>query len=178
MEDCSENRPLRLSSFVLTCAYVWVCLTKARGDVGSEATVHCGFAVDCRSRLDPPVPVAYFGNCIGACFARAKGSDIAGGDDDGFAVACKAIGREIQRLDDDGGRGALEGADQWLTGFFDVWAQGGRILSVAGSPRLRVYDTDFGFGRPCKVEVRSIEETAAMSLAERRDGGGSSSTRM
>lgn len=126
--------------------------------------------MDCRSRLDPPIPVAYFGNCIGACFARAKGSDIAGGDDDGFAVACKAIGRAIQRLDDDGG--ALEGADQWLTGFFDVLAQGGRILSVAGSPRLRVYDTDFGFGRPCKVEVRSIEETGAMSLAERRDGGG------
>ncbi|PQQ10726.1 phenolic glucoside malonyltransferase 1-like isoform X1 [Prunus yedoensis var. nudiflora] len=43
-------------------------------------------------------------------------------------------------------------------------------MGVAGSPRFGIYDTDFGWGRPSKVEVVSIEETGAMSLAESRDG--------
>ncbi|CAM8989072.1 unnamed protein product [Rhodiola kirilowii] len=42
-------------------------------------------------------------------------------------------------------------------------------LSVAGSPRLGVYGLDFGWGKPEKVEVVSIEFPKAVSLAELRD---------
>jgi hypothetical protein len=45
-------------------------------------------------------------------------------------------------------------------------------LTVAGSPRFRVYDTDFGFGRPVKVDVVSVVRTGAISVAEARGGGG------
>nr|XP_048328103.1 phenolic glucoside malonyltransferase 1-like isoform X2 [Ziziphus jujuba var. spinosa] len=47
-----------------------------------------------------------------------------------------------------------------------------RMLTVAGSPRFEVYSIDFGFGRPAKVEVTSIDKTGAMSLSESRDGNG------
>uniref|UniRef100_A0A0D9VG16 Anthocyanin 5-aromatic acyltransferase n=1 Tax=Leersia perrieri TaxID=77586 RepID=A0A0D9VG16_9ORYZ len=46
------------------------------------------------------------------------------------------------------------------------------VFSVAGSPRFRVYDVDFGFGRPAKVEVVSVSRTSAMSVAEDRSGEG------
>eukprot|EP00268_Persea_americana_P003073 TRINITY_DN10921_c0_g2_i1.p1 TRINITY_DN10921_c0_g2~~TRINITY_DN10921_c0_g2_i1.p1 ORF type:complete len:467 (+),score=30.00 TRINITY_DN10921_c0_g2_i1:190-1590(+) len=171
VEDGGRRSPLHISSFVLTCAYMWACLTKARGHVG-DGTIHFGFAVDCRARMSPPIPAAYFGNCIGfgVCSAGVRGSEIASvKDDEGLVAACEVIGRAIQRLDDDG---VLNGADQWFSRFCSIVASGDPLLSVAGSPRLQVYDVDFGFGRPRKVEVISIEESGAMSLAESREDGG------
>ena len=49
---------------------------------------------------------------------------------------------------------------------------GDRIFSTAGSPRFDVYDVDFGWGRPKKVETPSIDKTGAFCLSERRDGNG------
>ena len=46
------------------------------------------------------------------------------------------------------------------------------VLSVAGSPKFRAYDVDFGFGRPKKVEIVSVTKTGAMSVAESRDEQG------
>ncbi|EAZ23075.1 hypothetical protein OsJ_06770 [Oryza sativa Japonica Group] len=45
-------------------------------------------------------------------------------------------------------------------------------FSVAGSTRFRVYDVDFGFGRPAKVEIVSVAKTGAVSAAEDRSGAG------
>jgi hypothetical protein len=48
------------------------------------------------------------------------------------------------------------------------------VLSVAGSPRFRVYEVDFGFGKPAKVDIVSVATTGALALAENRrcdDGG-------
>ncbi|KAF6163248.1 hypothetical protein GIB67_025112 [Kingdonia uniflora] len=45
-----------------------------------------------------------------------------------------------------------------------------RIISIVGSPFLRVYDAYFGWGRPKKVEVISICITGAMSLSEHSGG--------
>ena len=58
-----QAKELHLSSYVLTCAYVYVCLIKAMG-VEGDATVMLRVGANCRSRLDPPLPVNYFGNCV------------------------------------------------------------------------------------------------------------------
>lgn len=42
----------------------------------------------------------------------------------------------------------------------------------AGSPRLRAYETYFGWGRPAKTEVTSIEGKRAILLTESREGDG------
>ncbi|RWR78432.1 phenolic glucoside malonyltransferase 2-like protein [Cinnamomum micranthum f. kanehirae] len=150
--------------FVLTCAYVWVCLVKARGDVGDK-TVHFSFAVDCRARLDPPMPAMYFGNCLGFCMAEANGSDLA--QEDGLAAGSDSIGRAIRGLAD----GGLMGAEKWIPRFVEIFGE--RVVSVAGSPKFRVYDTDFGWGRRRKTEVLSIEQTGAIYIGESRyeEGG-------
>lgn len=160
-----------VSTFVLTCAYVWATLIKARvdGDDGSKMT-HFVFAVDCRSRSVSPIPVTYFGNCIGGCFAEAKRGDLRG--DGGVVAAAAAIGSAIRGLEAE--EGVMRGAESWVRRFVELRSEGLVSVSVAGSPRFRVYETDFGWGKAEKVEVISIEGTAAMSLAESRrevDGG-------
>lgn len=152
-----------VSTFVLTCSYVWATLIKARddGDDGSKMARFL-FAVDVRSRLVPPIPVTYFGNCIGGCFAEAKRGDLRG--EGGVVAAAAAIGRAVRGLE--AGEGVMRGAESWLRRVAELGSEG--LVSVAGSPRFRVYETDFGWGKAEKVEVISIEGTGAISLAESR----------
>ncbi|KAH9705688.1 hypothetical protein KPL70_011971 [Citrus sinensis] len=68
-------KELHLSSYVLTCAYVYVFLVKATGEEG-DATVMLPVEVDCRSWLDPPLPTNYFGNCVSGHGKAVKASDV------------------------------------------------------------------------------------------------------
>eukprot|EP00268_Persea_americana_P054803 TRINITY_DN6314_c3_g1_i1.p1 TRINITY_DN6314_c3_g1~~TRINITY_DN6314_c3_g1_i1.p1 ORF type:complete len:115 (-),score=25.25 TRINITY_DN6314_c3_g1_i1:241-537(-) len=68
------------------------------------------------------------------------------------------------------GEGVLKDAETWIPRSSALVKE--RVVSVAGSPKFRVYDTDFGWGRPRKVEIVSIEGTGAISLAESRNGDG------
>ncbi|KAJ4790846.1 hypothetical protein LUZ62_042092 [Rhynchospora pubera] len=80
--------------------------------------------------------------------------------DDGVYVAVEALGKAIDKLNE-----RLKVPRSW----FDEHASlRGRILSVAGSPKFKVYDVNFGLGRPCKVEIISATKTGAMSVAESR----------
>ncbi|KAL5992243.1 hypothetical protein ACLOJK_013159 [Asimina triloba] len=159
------RKPLRCSSFVLTCAYVWACQARSYIDSGKDKTIYFGFGVNARERLDPPIPSAYFGNCLATCFVHAKGSELAA--EDGLRKAIQLIGGAIQELDDDG---VLKDAEDWLPRVAVMANQ--RTLLTAGSPKFGVYETDFGWGRPIKVEIVSVGNTAGMSLAESRDEEG------
>ncbi|URE05678.1 anthocyanin 5-aromatic acyltransferase [Musa troglodytarum] len=153
----------RCSTIMATYAYVWVCLIKARA-YGSDRTAHFMFAADCRGRLRPPLPAAYFGNCIGLCFVEAKAGELL--RENGVVSAAKAIGKAIEGFGDD----PLRGAETWPETVRSIVPQ--QLLSVAGSPRFRVYDLDFGWGTPNKVEVTSIVRVGAMSVSESREEGG------
>ncbi|KAJ4756145.1 hypothetical protein LUZ62_090550 [Rhynchospora pubera] len=79
--------------------------------------------------------------------------------DDGVYVAVEALGKAIDKLNE-----RLKVPRSW----FEHASLRGRILSVAGSPKFKVYDVNFGLGRPCKVEIISATKTGAMSVAESR----------
>ncbi|PKA66433.1 Anthocyanin 5-aromatic acyltransferase [Apostasia shenzhenica] len=158
------NRKFHCSAFVVSCGYAWSCLVKARNPDG-DAAVHFGFSVDWRPRMTPEIPSNYFGNCLGAGFAEAKTSEVLGSK--GFVAAAAAIGRSIDSLP---GMDVAESIVMAVDKYMELARK--RPLSVAGSPRFRVYDTDFGWGRPAKVEVTSVGETDAMSLAESREDEG------
>ncbi|KAK7381244.1 hypothetical protein VNO78_33781 [Psophocarpus tetragonolobus] len=51
-----------VSTYAVTCAYVLQCLVKAEQSKANGVAFF--FSVDCRSRLEPPIPSTYFGNCI------------------------------------------------------------------------------------------------------------------
>ncbi|KAI9086088.1 hypothetical protein K1719_031921 [Acacia pycnantha] len=135
-ESKMNNKKLHVSTFSVTCAYAINCLVKV--EETKQDKVLFILSVDYRSRLDPQIPSAYFGNCIGAIEAVVETKNLLG--DDGFIVALEAMSESLKSLE--------------------------------GSPRFEVYNSDFGWGRPKKVEIVSIDNTGAFSLSDSRNGNG------
>ncbi|KAK2640681.1 hypothetical protein Ddye_028476 [Dipteronia dyeriana] len=161
----SKNK-LHLSTFVLTCAYVFVCMVKARGG-DRDREVVIGFTADYRTRLEPPIPSNYFGNCLATLVLFLKAGDLM--EEKGFEIAADKLSEAIKGLEN---KRAVEALEE----IFDLYGkvkEGTQILSTSGSNRFGVYETDFGWGRPKKVEIVSIDRNNSVSLAEsrRRHGG-------
>ncbi|KAK8607154.1 hypothetical protein V6N13_052898 [Hibiscus sabdariffa] len=169
-EVADGGTQLHLSTFVLTYAHVATCKVKARGGDGDRGVI-LGFTVDCRRRLNPPVPENYLGNCNTGMYEFVKARDFLG--EDGFVCAVQKVSGMVKVLKE---RGVLEGIERKLSDTFDLIKEQPdskiQIISVAGSPIFGVYGSDFGWGKPQKVEIVSIEEYEAFSMAESRDGSG------
>ncbi|CAN1171648.1 Malonyl-CoA:anthocyanidin 5-O-glucoside-6''-O-malonyltransferase [Linum perenne] len=85
--------------------------------------------------------------------------------------ACTRSNQEIKKLD----HHVLDGAKGKLGRFvlLDAHKREGLVgVGVAGSPQFGAYGVNFGFGRPEKVEITSIDRTSAMSIMESGDGSG------
>ncbi|KAM1358134.1 hypothetical protein ACFX13_046009 [Malus domestica] len=82
-QEEGHDRSVHLSTFSLTCA--WVCLPKAEQEEVKGGIISMSFSVDCRSRLTPPLPANYFGNCVTGCLAPAERKGLLG--EDGWVVA-------------------------------------------------------------------------------------------
>ncbi|XP_061944016.1 coumaroyl-CoA:anthocyanidin 3-O-glucoside-6''-O-coumaroyltransferase 1-like isoform X2 [Populus nigra] len=120
---------------------------------------------DCRHRLEVKLPATYFGNCLAICYVPAKKSELLG--ENGIIMAAREIGKKVKELES----GVFVGAEKWISKWKEVSEQG-RLVTVAGSPKLRAYETDFGWGRPKKTEVPHIYASGSFHLCECRDGGG------
>ncbi|XP_071684008.1 malonyl-coenzyme:anthocyanin 5-O-glucoside-6'''-O-malonyltransferase-like [Lolium perenne] len=165
-------RPPRCTSLVATFGFIWSCYQRSKDDAASNSEqTHFIFPIDQRSRMKPdPIPDEYFGNCIGAAMQAAPKNQLAAAGADGLLAACTAIAAAIERAV--GELGSPEKMALWMERIREASASGGGVLTVAGSPRFRVYDVDFGFGRPAKVEIVSVARTGAMAVAESRQSGG------
>ncbi|XP_027358082.1 phenolic glucoside malonyltransferase 1-like [Abrus precatorius] len=153
---------VKLSTFSVTCAYVLACLVKAEQPKTNRIVFI--FSVDCRSRLDPPIPATYFGNCVGGQMVVAETKDLV--ENDGFITTLEGINEALIRVKD----GVLNGAKDLVSNMQKATTD--RIFSTAGSPWFEVYSTDFGWGRPKKVDMASIDRTGAFSLSESRNNDG------
>uniref|UniRef100_A0A7N0UNP1 Uncharacterized protein n=1 Tax=Kalanchoe fedtschenkoi TaxID=63787 RepID=A0A7N0UNP1_KALFE len=169
----AKNEDLYLSTFVLLSSLTWVNLVKSEtaakispgsGNDDDRPLCHFFCAVDCRDRYEfkSQVPSAYFGNCLAVMDASAKRAELE--SENGLIIAVRAIGEKIKEMER---RGALKDAALWFAKALESHKTG-TVFSIAGSPRLGVYGLDFGWGRPEKVEVVSID-AERMSLAEARD---------
>nr|BAK02456.1 predicted protein [Hordeum vulgare subsp. vulgare] len=159
--------PPRCSSLVATFGFMWSCYQRGRNGArtsnGGDPT-YLVFPVDHRSRMNPPVPDEYLGNCVGGAMHAAPMDQLAEPGAGGLFVACTAVAAAI----DEAVRGirSPETIELWLDRFREAAMAG--MWTVAGSPRFRVYELDFGFGRPAKVEIVSVARTGAMAVAEGR----------
>ncbi|RXH89630.1 hypothetical protein DVH24_031987 [Malus domestica] len=93
-QEEGHDRSVHLSTFSLTCA--WVCLLKAEQEEVRGDIISMSFSVDCRSRLTPPLPANYFGNCVTGCLAPAERKGLLG--EDSWVVAVNAITETIKGL--------------------------------------------------------------------------------
>ncbi|XP_059301404.1 phenolic glucoside malonyltransferase 1-like [Lycium ferocissimum] len=160
-----------VTSFTITCAYVWTCLIKSETAIQEEIDENVleffGFVADCRSRLNPPLPRSYFGNCLVTLITKASRLDLVGKE--GFTIAAELIGETIQnRMKDE--EYILTG--EWFKEFCTIDLN--RSLSIAGSLKFDLYVVDFGWGRPEKVEFISIDGATgiSMSLSKSKESDG------
>ncbi|KAF2313671.1 hypothetical protein GH714_012660 [Hevea brasiliensis] len=165
-ENPDQTNPMHLSTFVLTFAYTVVSIVKARG-LERNRKVMIGFTADCRARLEPPLPANYFGNCVGAYTDVTEAEVLM--EENGLAFVAQSFSKLIKGL----GKGPYKGAKDSLERFLEMDPGTMEIFGVAGSPRFQVYESDFGWGRPKKVEITSIDRTnGSISMAESKDGSG------
>ncbi|XP_044467777.1 malonyl-CoA:anthocyanidin 5-O-glucoside-6''-O-malonyltransferase-like [Mangifera indica] len=169
-DDKRDKEPgqLHLSTFVLTLAYAFVCMVKARGGEDNRGVIF-GFPADYRTRLDPPVPLNYVGNCVMPHYCTATARDLEG--ENGFAFAAEKLSDQIKSLES----GELKGTKDTLSTML-VWmkALSGEVqgIGVAGSTQFDIYGSDFRWGRPRKVEIVSIDRSGAIALNKSRDKTG------
>ncbi|KAG8388576.1 hypothetical protein BUALT_Bualt02G0139700 [Buddleja alternifolia] len=155
----------KVSSFAAVCVYVWTCFARSAGEVlGDDEAEYFSCPVDCRRRLNPPLPDTYFGNCLAVAIAESTHGILKGTE--GFLAAVEAIVKAIDKTVNDE-NGILDGSDRRLSQLRKMI--GKRVVGVAGSPRLDSYGADYRWGRVKKYEVVSIDNDVSISLGKTRD---------
>lgn len=163
----SRPNPTHMSPSNLTCALIWVCYVKAQAKVNEkgksmgEDPSYFGFNAGAITRLDYAIPTTYFGNCIGFARCLATWDELLG--EDGIIVAADVIGSKVKELDKE----ILGGAEKWISDYEAFFGSELHVM-VAGSPKLEFYETDFGWGKPKKIEEISIDKMRAISFTESR----------
>ncbi|KAH0705266.1 hypothetical protein KY289_010342 [Solanum tuberosum] len=160
-----------VTSFTVTCAYVWTCLIKSEAttigekEIDENAMEYFVCAADCRARINPPLPPSYFGNCIMGYVTQTRRIDLIG--EEGFTIAVELIGEVIQkRMKDE--EWILSG--NWFKEFSTIDTK--RLFSVTGSPKFDLYSADFGWGKAEKIESVFIDNGGSMSLSKSKDSNG------
>ncbi|EOA25853.1 hypothetical protein CARUB_v10019231mg [Capsella rubella] len=159
----STRSDLYLSTFVVTYAYVLTCVIKARG--GSvDRPVRFMYAADFRNRLDPPVPLTYFGNCVLPIdFYGYKAKTFLG--DDGFVNGVEILSGSVRGL----GSPSFESIWEVYEEGTRTMRLGTQVLTVTGSNHFGIYGFDFGWGRPVHTEIMSLYQNDEFSMSARRD---------
>ncbi|KAL5789575.1 hypothetical protein ACOSQ2_004463 [Xanthoceras sorbifolium] len=154
---------IRISTFAVACAFMWVNLVKLREQIrGSlddddDMLYHFLALADCRERFGSKIPATYILRQLHLMGAN------------GMVIAAKAIGRQIYEL----GKGSVfKGEEKFPSSSKEIFKYG-RVVTVASSPKCRVYETDFRWGKLKKVEMVHINGYSCFSFAESRkeDGG-------
>ncbi|XP_020251142.1 BAHD acyltransferase DCR-like, partial [Asparagus officinalis] len=160
-----ESKPF--STFQSLGAHVWRSVCRARALKPEDITVFAIF-MNCRSRIDPPMPESYFGNLIQAIFTgTASGLLQASPPEFGTGLLQKVIESHDTkavnaRLDEYEAKPKM----------FHYTDAGVNTVAVGSSPRFRVYDVEFGFGRPERVRSGLNNKfDGVMFLYPGRDGG-------
>lgn len=139
-----DSKPF--STFQALSTHIWRHVTLARDLKPEDYTVFTVF-VDCRKRVDPPMPEAYFGNLIQAIFTvTAAGLLSAHPPQFGASLIQKAIEAHDAKAIDERNK-------EWESSpkIFEFKDAGINCVAVGSSPRFKVYDIDFGWGRPENV---------------------------
>ncbi|ESR52228.1 hypothetical protein CICLE_v10033423mg, partial [Citrus x clementina] len=143
----------RRSSNGLTCSLIWVCYVKAEAKVNEpgkslgEDPCYFGFNAGGITTLYYQIPTTHFGNCSGFARCLATWDELLG--EDGIVVAANVIGSTVKEPDGE----ILGGAEKWISDYELEF----------------YYETDFGWGKPKKIEEISIDKMRAISFTESRD---------
>ncbi|KAI3793015.1 hypothetical protein L1987_35627 [Smallanthus sonchifolius] len=162
-----EEATKPFSTFQSLSTHIWHAATRARQLKPEDYTVFTVFA-DCRKRVDPPMPESYFGNLIQAIFTVTAAGLLQANPPE-FAAAL------IQKAIDTHDAKAIEARNkEWESNpiIFQYKDAGVNCVAVGSSPRFKVYDVDFGFGKPESVRSGANNRFDGMVyLYQAKEGG-------
>ncbi|GFQ07175.1 anthocyanidin 3-o-glucoside 6''-o-acyltransferase [Phtheirospermum japonicum] len=154
--NSKKRETIRVSSFVVACAHLWTCLAKSAAAAGEEVSDdepdYICVPVNCRGRLNPPLPGNYFGNCVALVTTESTYGKLRGKE--GFIAAAELISAAIE-MTVGNGRGTIDGSPKFYLDFIERLGEmlGKRMLVVGGSSGLDYCGTDFGWERAIKCEI-------------------------
>ncbi|KAL9313017.1 hypothetical protein ACSQ67_018469 [Phaseolus vulgaris] len=139
----SESNTTRISSFQSLSALVWRSITRARSPPSDQKTI-CRLMANHRSRMEPPLPEEYFGNCTHTLSAETTTGELL---ENGLGWAAWKLHMAVTNLNE---RVVLEFLEGWLESPLII--QMGRLFDpysvlMSSSPRFNMYGSEFGMGK-------------------------------
>ena len=145
----AESDTTKISSLQALSAHVWRCITRTR-NLPPDQETSCMMAINNRTRLCPPVPQEYVGNCIQAVRATAADGELL---DRGLGGSCSKLHLAVHNH-----------TDEIVRNWVESWLQSHVIYPAAefidpcsallgSSQRFNLYGSEFGRGNV--VEIRS-----------------------
>ncbi|KAF3781779.1 BAHD acyltransferase, partial [Nymphaea thermarum] len=130
-----------VSSLQAITALLWRSMMRAK-NLSTELITLCVMNVGCRSRLEPPLPEEYFGNCVQPLMVHAKVGELLGHD---LGWAGRALHCGIAAQTPDAVRNRAKG---WVKMPYTYGNSRPvpNIIVVGGSPREDIFGIDFGWG--------------------------------
>ncbi|MCO5561877.1 hypothetical protein L7F22_015502 [Adiantum nelumboides] len=151
-------------------AHMWKHVMAA---TDTDKSRHCIFYVmsNMRSKLEPPLPEAYFGNAVFRDGAVARKEEI---EEESVGAIALRIQKVVKRIDEKKFR-TFYGNFEVLPfkELFDEAEFKMVFMQVSGSPRFPVYEVDFGWGPPSCVRSPNIRGNGEMVWTCGGEGGGS-----
>lgn len=152
-----------ISSLAVIYAHIWTCAVKSDGGEDDGEPAFFMIPAECRRRLNPPLPAAYFGNCMVAAMAESRRGLLKGKE--GFLAAVESIAEAIAGVLN--GEGGIAERAKWPLNFAEY---GGKcVMAVAGSTRFDFSDGDFGWGKARKHEFVHFDGERTASIAKSRE---------
>ncbi|XWS21222.1 hypothetical protein CRYUN_Cryun30bG0036800 [Craigia yunnanensis] len=163
-----QHQPI--SSFQFLSAFVWRSITKARRFPSDQVTV-CRFAINNRSRLEPPLSPDYFGNSVQTTRAVTTAGELL---EQNLGWAAWQLHQAV-----------VNHADKSVRGFVDHWLnlpfiyQIGQLFDpqsvmMGSSPRFNKYGNEFGLGKALTLRSGYAHKfDGKVSSYPGREGGGS-----
>ncbi|XP_058094089.1 acyltransferase GLAUCE [Magnolia sinica] len=155
-----------ITGFNVVTAHIWRCRVLAAAvDHDLERTSTVLYAVDLRSRLQPPLPRSYTGNAVLTGYGSATRREL---EDGPFFQLVEAVREGATRMTDEYARSVIDWG-QLHKGF-----PRGDVM-VSSWWKLGFSDVDFPWGRPiycCPVMIPSIDIIVLFPSVEGTDSNG------
>ncbi|KAI8564859.1 hypothetical protein RHMOL_Rhmol03G0215300 [Rhododendron molle] len=159
--------PKPFTTFQSLSTHVWQAVTRARNLEPGDTTVFYVFA-NCRHRVDPPMPMNYFGNVIQPVVTRTSvGLLLKNTAEFGAGMIRKVIEMHDAK--------AIEAWNiEWESKVLGWKDAEENCVVVGSSPQFKVCDVDFGWGKPEVVRSGSNNRFDGTVYMHQGKGGGKS----
>ncbi|XP_058737757.1 spermidine hydroxycinnamoyl transferase-like [Vicia villosa] len=168
-----KNKVRGYTSFEVICGYLWRCVCKVRFDGNWNQPTRLTTLVNCRNRLNPPLPKNYFGN---ATFPTV--TNVCSFDDVVHEPLRYVVGRvreAIEKMNDEYVRSALDYVENQKDmsllrdRFYNFARRNGQLggdpnLYVVGWTNFGFHESDFGWGKPDSL-VTGIVDSGGIGKA-------------